>query len=374
MRTLKTKVDRGLNYNDIRNIFFNEGRYDGNPIDYRPVSWVNPAAGSTTSLPTTVNLNYNMAVWVDRLHFSCTHAVKFDVIINYASDASAVGTNPYVIRGGRITAGGQWERQIGSYFLGSSAPQIIFRIYKVEGSDFSSLEFTYGIDSYTLFEDTNFFAESTVGWAGDSISWGAGVTDKTKFYPYLIKKYIENSGFNRRLSIRAFRGCTSKWIDQQAESGAYSWPNMSSFFYALGTNDALQGLSATAFKANVAAMIARLRINYPDIRIYILTPPPLMDNTAEANAVVMRQKAKEAVSEANWGVSNNYTYDRNSRAFCIDLGAAFDRTVGANYFYVSSNPDGVHPSNTGSPLVANAIKAAFAAIEAQVGGNFKLTF
>lgn len=100
----------------------------------------------------------------------------------------------------------------------------------------------------------------TIIFFGDSLTAGYGL-DPDEAYPALIQRKLDETGRSWRVVNAGLSGETTAgglrrldWILRQP---------VDIFVIALGGNDGLRGIAPTASRANLEAMLARLRAKYP---------------------------------------------------------------------------------------------------------------
>lgn len=106
----------------------------------------------------------------------------------------------------------------------------------------------------------------TVIFFGDSLTAGYGV-DPAEAYPALIQQKIDAAGRPWRVVNAGLSGETSAgglrrldWILRQ---------RVDIFVLELGGNDGLRGIPPATTRANLAAMIKRIRARYPDVIVIL---------------------------------------------------------------------------------------------------------
>ncbi|WP_246026427.1 arylesterase [Oleiharenicola lentus] len=106
----------------------------------------------------------------------------------------------------------------------------------------------------------------TVIFFGDSLTAGYGV-DPDEAYPALIQKKIDEAGKTWRVVNAGLSGETSSgglrrldWILKQ---------KVDIFVIELGGNDGLRGIPPATTRANLEAMIQRIRQRQPDVKVVI---------------------------------------------------------------------------------------------------------
>lgn len=106
----------------------------------------------------------------------------------------------------------------------------------------------------------------TVLFFGDSLTAGYGV-DPDEAFPALIQQNIDEAGRSWRVVNAGLSGETSAgglrrldWILRQ---------RVDIFVLELGGNDGLRGIPPATTRANLAAMIKRIRERYPDVIVIV---------------------------------------------------------------------------------------------------------
>lgn len=106
----------------------------------------------------------------------------------------------------------------------------------------------------------------TVLFFGDSLTAGYGV-DPDEAYPALVQKKITEAGLPWRVVNAGLSGETTSgglrrldWILKQ---------RVDIFVIELGGNDGLRGIPLATTRANLEAMVERIRQRYPDVKIVV---------------------------------------------------------------------------------------------------------
>lgn len=192
--------------------------------------------------------------------------------------------------------------------------------------------------AWTLADSINFDAKKVVLMIGDSTWNGTGPTSVLTCIPFLINKfYRDQPGGDCRYILKAYSGSNSSGHESLRAAGKYEFPQVDAIFYNLGINDAGQGVSPATRTANVQALIAWKQRRYPKAKLVIFGTTPVQDNATEAAIATMRTADQATVAA---GADPNVLY--------CNLGASFDRTVGANYV-TTDGADGtrIHPIDAG---------------------------
>lgn len=200
-----------------------------------------------------------------------------------------------------------------------------------------------------IYDDLNFSAAHNVVVIGDSISRGtAGVTAKTKSWEWITREWFHDQGQDVRVINRSQSGTDSTFVERWRTQGVYEFDRPPSLIvYAVGANDAANAVPLATYSANLAAFIEWRRRRYPDTKLLILGSSPMENNTAETAAVAMRSAAEAQAAAAG--------------VFFCSLGAAFDRTVAANYATSDTAGQRIHPSDAGHAAIAGVVTAFLAA-------------
>jgi acyl-CoA thioesterase-1 len=130
---------------------------------------------------------------------------------------------------------------------------------------------------------------------GDSLTAGYGLTDPgTEAYPARLQETLTAAGLGWRVVNAGLSGETTAgglrrvdWVLRQP---------VDVFFLALGGNDALRGIDPAVTRANLAAIIGRVRAKYPQARIVLAgmqAPPTLGPDYAEAFGRIFPEVARE---------------------------------------------------------------------------------
>jgi hypothetical protein len=203
--------------------------------------------------------------------------------------------------------------------------------------------------SGTMFtNDKNFNAPVTMVVDGDSISVGTlgafGDFTSNDMFFWKMRNYFQAAGVNMRLVNKGAGGRNS--------SDSAIWMNtcdhynigtpISLYCFQMGMNEVLD----TTYEANLRAKIAWWKRIRPTKGIMIVFgATAAQDNTKEALVQTTRVKAAAVVTEI-----------ADAKILYCNLGAAFDRTVFANYTVTEVSGSGIHPGPTGhAAIYTNAI-------------------
>lgn len=123
-----------------------------------------------------------------------------------------------------------------------------------------------GLLALCLFSGLGAAELKTILFFGDSLTAGYGV-DPEEAYPALIQHKIDERELPWRVVNAGLSGETTAgglrrldWILRQ---------KVDIFFIELGGNDGLRGVDPATSKANLEAMIKRIRQRYPDVKIVL---------------------------------------------------------------------------------------------------------
>jgi acyl-CoA thioesterase I len=172
----------------------------------------------------------------------------------------------------------------------------------------------------------------TVIFFGDSLTAGYGV-DPDEAYPALIQKKIDADGLPWRVVNAGLSGETTAgglrrldWILRQ---------RVDIFVLELGGNDGLRGIPPTTSRANLEAMIKRIRERYPDVKVVVagMQLPTNMgpEHTREFAAIYPE------VAEAHGAVLIPFLLEGVGGVASLNL------------------PDGIHPTPQGHQIVADTV-------------------
>lgn len=177
-----------------------------------------------------------------------------------------------------------------------------------------------------------FQVKKTIIFFGDSLTAGYGLSTEQAF-PRIVEQELNNNGFNYEVVNAGLSGETTAgglsridWILQK---------EVDIFILELGANDALRGLPLDQTKANLQAIIDKVKKKYPDTKIVIagmMAPPNLgSDYTTEFKSIF-------------------YNIAKDNKASLIPFllyGVAGDKSLNL--------PDGIHPNTEGHKIVANNV-------------------
>jgi len=181
-----------------------------------------------------------------------------------------------------------------------------------------------------LLQDTT--SDNTILFYGDSLTAGYGLSQEEAF-PALIEKKIKQQGkswkvINAGLSGETTAGGLSRidWILRQP---------VGIFVLELGGNDGLRGLPLEQTKSNLQAIIDKVRVKNPEVKIVIagmLVPPNMGPDYTKQFKEVFPELAKK------------------NKATLIPF---LLEGVGGNEKL--NLPDGIHPNIEGHKIVAETI-------------------
>ena len=213
--------------------------------------------------------------------------------------------------------------------------------------------------AFTLADSINFEAKKTILMLGDSTWNGNGPSTVDTCIPYLINRHYRDGGIDCRYILKAYSGSTSTGHEAYRRNGKYDFPQVDAIFYNLGVNDAAQAVPTATSMANVQALIGWKQKRYPKAKLVIFGSIPLQTAAYEAALVALRAAQQACVAAMS---------DPNV-LFC-DLGASFDRAVGANYMS-SDGADGtrVHPADAGLTQLWQGGYAGNAGLRAWLAAN-----
>ena len=167
---------------------------------------------------------------------------------------------------------------------------------------------------------------------GDSLTAGLGV-EPGEAYPALIEKKLAGAGGTQRVVNAGLSGETSAgglrrvdWILRQP---------VGVFFLALGGNDGLRGIPPESTRANLQAIIDRVRRKYPAARIVLAgmqAPPNMGADFTRAFAELFPELARK----------NDVTFI----PFLLE-GVGGHREL--------NQPDGIHPTPEGHAMIAETV-------------------
>lgn len=195
-------------------------------------------------------------------------------------------------------------------------------------------------------DDFNYDAKYTIPVFGDSISRLQGATATRFGYQFILRDWLISQGYDCRLVLKAKSGSTST---QHEDLRKTSYPKVLGHvgmkWWALGTNDAAQGIAAATTVGNLAAAWDEHRLAFPGIPFVAFGCPPILNATFEANAAQQRSDIATFVA-ARRAIGQTDLY-------FVDLGTAWTATD------ATKTTDGIHPNNTGNALLASTAIAAF---------------
>ena len=183
-----------------------------------------------------------------------------------------------------------------------------------------------------------------VACVGDSITFGAGIPDRTKTYPEQLGKLL-----GEKYEVRNFgvSGATllakgdKPYIKESAHAKALEFkPQI--VIIKLGTNDTKPGnwKNKADFAEDYKALIAEFRKANPDMKVYLCTPAPAFPGNWGINDEGIKNGVIPLVRDVA----------KETKATVIDLYAALDGTK-------ELFPDKVHPNAEGAGLMAKEIAA-----------------
>ena len=172
----------------------------------------------------------------------------------------------------------------------------------------------------------------TVIFFGDSLTAGYGV-DPDEAYPALIQKKIDADGLSWRVVNAGLSGETTAgglrrldWILRQ---------RVDIFVLELGGNDGLRGISPANTRANLEAMIQRIRQRYPNVKV-ILAGMQLPTNMGPEHTREFAAIYPE-LAETHRAVLIPFLLEGVGGVASLNL------------------PDGIHPTPQGHEIVADTV-------------------
>lgn len=172
----------------------------------------------------------------------------------------------------------------------------------------------------------------TLLFFGDSLTAGYGV-DPDEAYPALVQRKIDDAGRPWRVVNAGLSGETTAgglrrldWILRQ---------HVDLFVIELGGNDGLRGIDPATTRANLNAMIERIRQRYPDVVVVLAgmqLPTNMGPDYTKAFAAIYPDVARE------------------ERAILIPF--LLDRVGGVPSL---NQADGIHPTAEGHRIVADTV-------------------
>jgi acyl-CoA thioesterase I len=172
-------------------------------------------------------------------------------------------------------------------------------------------------------------------FVGTSLTAGLGLEPEEAF-PALIARRIDSLGLPYRVDNAGYSGETSagalrriEWLVRQP---------VDVFVLETGANDGLRGLSVDSMRANIQAIIDRVRAASPDVRILLvgMEAPPNLGTRYTSEF----RKVFPELAERNGAIL---------LPFLLDGVAAVDSL---------NQGDGIHPNASGSRRVAEAVWTA----------------
>ncbi|MBL9215123.1 MAG: arylesterase [Opitutaceae bacterium] len=172
----------------------------------------------------------------------------------------------------------------------------------------------------------------TLVFFGDSLTAGYGL-DPDEAYPALIQRKIDAAGLRWRVVNAGLSGETTAgglrrldWILRQ---------RVDLFVIELGGNDGLRGIDPEATRANLQALIERIRARYPDV-IVVLAGMQLPTNLGPEHTRRFAAMYPE-LAEKNHAVLIPFLLDGVGGVPSLNL------------------PDGIHPTAEGHQIVAETV-------------------
>jgi acyl-CoA thioesterase I len=175
----------------------------------------------------------------------------------------------------------------------------------------------------------------TVVYLGDSLTAGYGLAEgEDEAYPALIEAKAAALGWDVRTVNAGLSGDTSAGGLRRVDWIVNRGP-VDVLVLALGANDGLRGLPVEALKANLEAIIVRVRAANPDVRVVLagmLTPTNMGTAYGERFEAVYREVAEEQGVELV--------------PFLLE---------GVGGVRALNQPDGVHPTAEGQRVMAETV-------------------
>ncbi len=172
----------------------------------------------------------------------------------------------------------------------------------------------------------------TMIFFGDSLTAGYGV-DPDEAYPALVQKKIDDARLPWRVVNAGLSGETTAgglrrldWVLRQ---------RVDIFVLELGGNDGLRGISPANTRANLAAMIKRIRARHPDAKV-ILAGMQLPTNMGPEHTREFAAIYPE-IAEAHGAVLIPFLLEGVGGVASLNL------------------TDGIHPTPQGHEIVANTV-------------------
>lgn len=138
-------------------------------------------------------------------------------------------------------------------------------------------------------------AAGTIVFFGDSLTAGYGLEDpSTQAYPALIQRRLAAAGLPWKVVNAGLSGETSAGGERRV--GWILRGPVDIFVLALGGNDGLRGLPPAVTRANLDAIIERVRDRYPGARIVVAgmrMPPTMGEDYTRAFAATFPEVAAD---------------------------------------------------------------------------------
>lgn len=200
----------------------------------------------------------------------------------------------------------------------------------------------------------NIGVSRVLAFRGDSITYGTGPTHTYTMYQTYFWNLLKGLGLNLGIDLLGYPGFQTNHVKSFEPSGYWDCSQKEARCFAFGTNDAVQNIGTSVYKANMKSFVLRNLYDGrdPDKPVLIFGPISINNNTNEARAVLIRQANLEIYNE----IILSEPLEVSNRLFVIDLSQhnnipAFDRSVLTNY-YLS---DGVHPSDLATLGIKNNV-------------------
>jgi Lysophospholipase L1 and related esterases len=174
----------------------------------------------------------------------------------------------------------------------------------------------------------------TIVCFGDSLTAGYGLEEPlAESYPALLEKKLADAGLSYRIVNAGLSGETSAgglrridWILRQ---------RIDVFILALGANDGLRGIEPSVTRANLDAILTRVRAKYPAARLVVagmMMPASLGASYSREYAEIFPSVAKQ--------------HDAALIPFLLENVGGIERL---------NQPDRIHPTAEGQKIVAETV-------------------
>lgn len=313
----------------------------------------------------SIRCSPNETLWIESISVEADFPVN---IVLFNEDSNGLPTSGNSVISATRYRVGTFGTQVFTYRQFVS-PSHIIRASLELGDGTSNGRIIIGINGWRIASDRNFRARYTLFTIGDSITRGLNTppnTILTDTYQGALLDYMTLNGFDVRWVAKALGGITTTTGEFWRK---YRWLMTSGevAFYALGTNDAVQGISSSVYLANLGNAIYQLRYRFK--KIIVFGPPPLNDDTQENNAVSVRANFRayvQGLSNPNiqfCSLAHNYITDptySNPPSPSNPANYSFNRlsnTLPSGFYTATtvSNTtgpgDGIHPNINGNQAI-----------------------